>query len=323
MNTLNDVLDRVRGKGLRVALPESGDPRILAGARRLADEALARPVLIGHRAEITDVAAGEGIVLDGVEIAEPDDTERLAAYSRLIAARRDKMNEIMAMRLAKKPVYFAAAMLAAGEVDAMVAGVSMPTRRVIEAGMMTVGLDAGVTTPSSYFLMAMPDGATYVFADCALNIEPSSNELADIAIASARSRAAVLGDTPLVALLSFSTKGSGAHQRVDKVREALRIAMEKAPGIAFDGELQADAALVAEVAAKKGAPGPVAGHANVLVFPDLDSGNIGYKLVQRLAGAQAIGPFLQGFAKPISDLSRGASVDDVVMASAIALAASL
>jgi phosphate acetyltransferase len=192
---------------------------------------------------------------------------------------------------------------------------------VIEAGMMTVGLAADVTTPSSFFLMVMANGATYVFADCALNIEPNSAELADIAIASARSRSAVLGDTPLVALLSFSTKGSGAHERVDKVREAARIAAEKAPDIAFDGELQADAALDAAVGAKKGAVGPVAGNANVLVFPDLDSGNIGYKLVQRLAGAKAIGPFLQGFAKPICDLSRGANVDDVVMAAAIALAA--
>ena len=177
MNALNDVLERVRGKGLRVALPESGDPRIVAGARRLADEALARPVLVGHAQEIAEVAAGEGIVLDGIEIAKPDDAERLTAYSRLIAARREKMTETMAMRLAKKPVYFAAAMLAGGEVDAMVAGVSMPTRRVIEAGMMTVGLDDSVTTPSSYFLMAMPGGATYVFADCALNIEPTAEDL--------------------------------------------------------------------------------------------------------------------------------------------------
>lgn len=321
MDALKDVLEKVRGKHLKVALPEGDDPRILAGARRLVDECLAQPIVIGAPDAIAELAAREGILLDGIDIVPSNAADRLATYGALIASRRHKMSAKIAEKLARKPVYFAAAMLAQNETQAMVAGVSMPTRRVIEAGLMTVGLDAGVTTPSSFFLMAMPDGAIYVFADCALNIEPTSAELADIAIASARSRSAVLGDTARVALLSFSTKGSGAHARVDKVRAALALAIEKAPDIAFDGELQADAALVASVAAKKGVTGPVAGHANVLVFPDLDSGNISYKLVQRLAGAQAIGPFLQGFSKPICDLSRGATVDDVVMASAIALAA--
>ena len=320
MDPVGRIFEQVRGKGLKVVLPEGDDPGILAAARRLKDEGLAEPALIAE-AGVATAAQAAGIALEGIETISPNQPDRTARFAQMIAARREKMSPKMAERLVVKPAYFAAAMLAAGEADAMVAGVSMPTRRVIEAGMMTVGLAPGVATPSSFFLMIMPDGVTFVFADCALNIEPTASELADIAVASARSRAAVLGDRPLTALLSFSTQGSGAHARVDKVREAVALARERAPDLNFDGELQADAALVASVAAKKGAGGDVAGSANVLVFPDLDSGNIAYKLVQRLAGAQAVGPFLQGFAKPICDLSRGASVDDIVAAAAISLAA--
>jgi len=321
MAALTKVLDRVRGQGLRVVLPEGDDPRILAGARQLVDQELAVPVVIGAPEAVAALAERNGIAMSGIEIVKPEASNRLATYGAVIAGRRAKMTEKMAIKLAAKPVYFAGAMLASADVQAMVAGVSMPTKRVIEAGLMTVGAREGVATTSSYFLMNMPDGATYIFADCALNIEPSPAELADIAIASAHSRRSILGDEPRVAMLSFSTKGSGVHERVDKVRAALEIAQTKAPDLAIDGEFQADAALVASVAEKKGADGPVAGQANVLVFPDLDSGNISYKLVQRLAGAQAIGPFLQGFAKPICDLSRGATVDDIVLASAISLAA--
>ncbi len=320
MDALQSVLDRVRGRGLKVALPETTDIRILAGARRLKDQNLAEPILIGETEAVQALGQKEGVPVEGIEIVSPSDNARLAQYGRLIASRREKMSEAMAVRLARKPVYFAAAMLAVGEATAMIAGASMPTRRVIEAGMMTVGLAPGVATPSSFFVMVMKDGTTYIFADCALNIEPSADELADIAIASAVSGKSLLSDTPRIAMLSFSTKGSGAHPRVDKVCEAVRLAAEKAPDLVIDGELQADAALVESVALNKGATGAVAGRANVLIFPDLDSANISYKLVQRLAGAQAIGPFLQGFAKPICDLSRGATVDDVVMAAVIATA---
>jgi len=281
MSKLEIFFAKARANPKRVVFPEIEDARVAAAVSRLKDDCLCVPV----------------------GLSEPSDAQMAA----LVDGRGVK--EAIARRMLQKPLYRGAAMIAAGEADVMVAGADGPTRRVIEAASLAIGLADGVTTPSSFFLMQMADGRQFIFADCAVNVSPDAEQLADIARASAASAQALLGHAD-VALLSFSTGSSGTGSSVDLVRSA-------ADMTGYTGPIQADAALNATIAQKKGLG---VGTANVLIFPDLNSGNIAYKLVQELAGAQAIGPFLQGFAKPVCDLSRGASIDDIV-ASAVVTAA--
>ncbi len=283
MEFFEKIYGAARERQARVVFPEAEDARVAEAMARLSDEGLC-------------------VSLGLSEVSE-------AQVAALVAARG--MKEAMARRLLAKPLYRAAAMVAAGEADAMVAGADSPTRRVIEAAAMAIGPAEGVATASSFFVMLFPDRREMVFADCAVNVAPSASELADIARASARSAEALLGRAD-VAMLSFSTGTSGAGESVDRVREAAELA-------GFTGPLQADAALNTAIAAKKGLG---EGRANVLVFPGLDAGNIAYKLCQELGGATALGPFLQGFARPVCDLSRGASVEDIVAATAVCCAMS-
>ncbi|MCF7975998.1 MAG: phosphate acetyltransferase [Phycisphaerae bacterium] len=318
--------DKIKGRNLSVVLPEGRDPRIIEAAHQIKEAGIAVPIILGKSEQVEAAAQEAGIDLAGMTVIDPRDSDRLDDYAAMYVGDREDISQGVARRMVSKAVFFGGMMVKAGDADVMVAGAASATATVIQAGSLTVGLASGIDTVSSYFLMIIPEfqGETdkpFIYADCAVNIDPTAEQLADIAMASGQSAKCLLTDTPRVAMLSYSTRGSAAGPSAEKVLDALRIVREKAPQLAVDGEFQADSAIIARVAAKKVKDeSAVAGQANVLIFPDLDAGNIAYKLTQYMANAKAIGPFLQGFAKPIADLSRGASVSDIVTTSIITLA---
>ncbi|MFA5467984.1 MAG: phosphate acetyltransferase [Sphaerochaetaceae bacterium] len=312
----------------RLVLPEGTEERTVVAARRIINEKIAAKVtLLGNLEAVTKVAEGAGIDLKGIEVIDPQESawrERFA--QEYYALRQHKgMSAEEAYASIVSPLRFGAMMVRLGESDAMVGGAENTTGNVLLAAFQIIKTKVGIKSASSCFVMAtekheLGANGSFIFSDCATIVDPTAEQLVEIAEASAHSCKTFLNVEPVIAFLSYSTKGSAKGPMVDKVTAAVKLLQDKRSDLLADGELQLDAAIVRSVGESKAPTSPVAGKANVLIFPDLQAGNIGYKLVQRLAGAQAYGPILQGFAKPISDLSRGCSIDDIVVTSAITLA---
>ena len=324
MAIIDRIKDKARADVKRIVLPEGDEPRTVQAAAKIKEEGLATLILLGDPAKVNAVAAEKGADISGIEIIDPAASPKAAEYAaQLYEIRKAKgMTEEEAAKKVADPMYYGIMMVKLGDADGLVSGAIHSTGDMLRPALQVIKSKPGMKTVSSCFLMECPDksfgdNGVMIFSDCGVNIDPDAEQLANIALGAADSARSLAGMEPRVAMLSFSTKGSAKHDNVTKVQEATRIAKEMAPDLMLDGELQLDAALVEKVGQLKAPGSKVAGHANTLVFPDLDAGNIGYKLVQRLAHAEAYGPILQGIAKPCNDLSRGCSAEDIVATVAI------
>lgn len=326
MDLIEDIISRAKADKQRIVLPEGTEERTLKAADRLVADGVADIILIGNPDEIHSLAESFGLKNIGkATIVDPKDHGKKQAYADLLFQLRQSkgMTPEKAAQLVEDPLYLGCLMIKSGDADGEIAGARNTTGNVLRPALQIIKTVPGVTNVSGAFLMFLKDksyGANgiLIFADCAVLPNPTASELAQIAVSTAETARALVHVEPRVAMLSFSTKGSASNEMVDKVVEATRLAKEMEPDLCIDGELQADAAIVEKVALQKAPGSPVAGKANILVFPNLEVGNISYKLVQRLAGAEAVGPILQGMAAPVNDLSRGCSVDDIYKMVAIA-----